>query len=191
MADDVRQRILDAATHLFAHRGYGSTSVREVVQAAGVTKPTLYYWFGNKEGLYRDCLEAKFARIPPLVSDVVDGPGTLRERLVRFVHAYIQAGLDDIDGVRLAMTATSPSFEERPEIDLMSFHTEYFGPLGRLLDEGIRADVFRRDTDPEFAISALLGPLSLHLRGALIGMALPPDFAEKTVDLYLHGVAPR
>ena len=63
MSDDARQRILDAATHLFAHRGFGSTSVREVVEAAGVTKPTLYYWFDNKEALYLECVRTKFATL--------------------------------------------------------------------------------------------------------------------------------
>jgi AcrR family transcriptional regulator len=39
------------AARLFAERGYDATSVREIVAAAGVTKPTLYYHFGSKEGL--------------------------------------------------------------------------------------------------------------------------------------------
>src|ERR1700709_507875 len=36
---------------LFASRGYDATSVREIVEASGVTKPTLYYHFGSKQGL--------------------------------------------------------------------------------------------------------------------------------------------
>ena len=47
-----RERILLAAASLFANKGYAGTSVREIVQTAGVTKPTLYYYFKNKEELY-------------------------------------------------------------------------------------------------------------------------------------------
>ena len=191
MSDDVRQRVLDAATQLFAHRGYGSTSVREVVEAAGVTKPTLYYWFENKEALYLECVRTKFEALHPLVHDAVSGSGTVRERLVRFVRDYVQAGLDDLDGVRLALTATNPSFEKRPEIDLMSFHMEYFAPLGQLLVEGMASGDFREDLDPEFAVVALIGPMSMHLRGAIEGFDLDPDYAEKTIDLFLNGVAPK
>jgi len=49
----IAQRILDAAVHLFAHKGYDATSIREITEAAGVTKPMLYYYFENKEGLCR------------------------------------------------------------------------------------------------------------------------------------------
>ena len=48
------QRILDAAIPLFARLGYGSASVRELAEAAGVTKPTLYYHFGSKEDLFHE-----------------------------------------------------------------------------------------------------------------------------------------
>lgn len=43
--------IARVASRLFAERGYDATSVREIVEAAGVTKPTLYYHFGSKRGL--------------------------------------------------------------------------------------------------------------------------------------------
>ncbi len=45
------RHIAQMAARLFATRGYDATSVREIVAAAGVTKPTLYYHFGSKEGL--------------------------------------------------------------------------------------------------------------------------------------------
>lgn len=191
MSDDARARILSAATHLFAQRGFGSTSVREVVEMAGVTKPTLYYWFENKEKLYLECVQACFAELVPLVHDAVKGAGTVQQRLVRFVRDYVQKGLEDLDGVRLALTATNPSFEERPEIDLMSFHTVYIAPLAQLVAEGVSSGEFREDIDPEFAVIALIGPVSMHLRGALEGFELPDDYAERTVELFLHGVTPR
>lgn len=191
MSDDAKGRILSAATHLFAHKGYGGTSVREVVERAGVTKPTLYYWFENKEKLYLQCLQNCFDQLVPLIHDAVNGSGSVRDRLVRFVRDYVAKGLEDLDGVRLALTATNPSYEERPEIDLLSFHAEYFAPLGRLVAEGIETGEFRRDIEPEFAVFAFIGPVSMHLRGAIEGFELPDDYAEKTVELFLHGVTPR
>ena len=58
----IRQRILDAALQLFANQGYGSTSVRQVVELAGVTKPTLYYYFNGKEALFREVVVDQVAR---------------------------------------------------------------------------------------------------------------------------------
>ena len=48
---DNREAILSEALHLFYVRGYDAVGVQEIVDAAGVTKPTLYYYFGSKKGL--------------------------------------------------------------------------------------------------------------------------------------------
>jgi AcrR family transcriptional regulator len=47
----VARHLARVAARLFADRGYDATSVREIVEAAGVAKPTLYYHFQSKEGL--------------------------------------------------------------------------------------------------------------------------------------------
>ncbi len=48
---EMASHIARVAARLFAEHGYDATSVREIVEAAGVTKPTLYYHFGSKQGL--------------------------------------------------------------------------------------------------------------------------------------------
>src|SRR5271157_1968897 len=47
----VARHIARVAARLFATQGYDATSVREIVEGAGVAKPTLYYYFRSKEGL--------------------------------------------------------------------------------------------------------------------------------------------
>ncbi len=50
---DPRQRLLEAGLKLFANRGYAGTAVHDITEEAKVTKPTLYYYFGNKEGIFQ------------------------------------------------------------------------------------------------------------------------------------------
>jgi AcrR family transcriptional regulator len=47
-----RERLLETAIGMFAEKGYAGTSVREIVERAGVSKPVLYYYFQSKEGLF-------------------------------------------------------------------------------------------------------------------------------------------
>ncbi|MGB4163922.1 MAG: helix-turn-helix domain-containing protein, partial [Bacillota bacterium] len=54
-APDARNRILDAATQLFALRGFDATRVTEIADAAGVTKALIYYYFSSKADIL-DCL---------------------------------------------------------------------------------------------------------------------------------------
>ncbi|MDR2747911.1 MAG: TetR/AcrR family transcriptional regulator [Treponema sp.] len=49
--DETGDRILDAGLELFSRRGYEGTGIQEIAAAAGITKPSLYYHFGSKQGL--------------------------------------------------------------------------------------------------------------------------------------------
>ncbi|HEY1970989.1 MAG TPA: CerR family C-terminal domain-containing protein [Pseudonocardia sp.] len=56
--DDTRARLIDEALGIFGQRGYAAATTRELASAAGVTLPSLTYYFGGKEGLYIACAEA-------------------------------------------------------------------------------------------------------------------------------------
>ncbi|EMN1928217.1 CerR family C-terminal domain-containing protein [Burkholderia ambifaria] len=56
--DETRRRIIDAAIELFGEHGFAGASTREIAAKAGVNAPALQYYFENKEGVYRACVEA-------------------------------------------------------------------------------------------------------------------------------------
>jgi AcrR family transcriptional regulator len=55
--EETRARIVAAAMKLFGERGFEGASTRDIAAAAGVNAPALQYYFDNKEGVYRACLE--------------------------------------------------------------------------------------------------------------------------------------
>lgn len=55
-----RAQILDTALKLFAHRGYGATSVRDIAEAAGLSKGNVYHHFPDKETIFRALLDRYF-----------------------------------------------------------------------------------------------------------------------------------
>jgi len=55
-----RGQILDAALKLFSHRGYGATSVRDIAEAASVSKGNVYHHFPDKESIFRALLDQYF-----------------------------------------------------------------------------------------------------------------------------------
>ena len=55
-----RQQILDSALKLFSQRGYGATSVRDIAEAAGLSKGNVYHHFPDKEAIFRALLERYF-----------------------------------------------------------------------------------------------------------------------------------
>ncbi|MDQ3280586.1 MAG: TetR/AcrR family transcriptional regulator [Acidobacteriota bacterium] len=55
-----RQQILDSALKLFSHKGYGATSVRDIAEAANVSKGNVYHHFPDKETIFRALLDRYF-----------------------------------------------------------------------------------------------------------------------------------
>ena len=78
---DAKTRLMEAGIALFAEQGYASTSVREIVALAGVTKPVLYYYFESKEGLFQSILNHADALQGEMLAQVLERPGTTLERL--------------------------------------------------------------------------------------------------------------
>ena len=84
-APDVRTRILVEATRLFASRGYDGTSIQEIAEAAGVTRPTLVYHYGSKEQLRDEVLGTMLSRwrdeLPRVLAAAQTGSDRFRSAL--------------------------------------------------------------------------------------------------------------
>ena len=78
---DAKTRLMEAGIALFGEQGYASTSVREIVARAGVTKPVLYYYFESKEGLFQSILNHADALQQEMLAQALERPGTALERL--------------------------------------------------------------------------------------------------------------
>lgn len=91
---DNRSKILICALQLFAARGYDAVGVQEIVEAAGITKPTLYHYFGSKQGLLDTLLTEHFAEMYTAVEQAAryqhDLPLTLNKIVAAYFH-YAQA----------------------------------------------------------------------------------------------------
>lgn len=73
-------RILDTALDLFSTRGYEATSVREICETACITKPTLYYFYGSKEGVFRALVHSALEELKQDLIDALAGPEPLLDR---------------------------------------------------------------------------------------------------------------
>ncbi|MGV9292758.1 TetR/AcrR family transcriptional regulator [Amycolatopsis sp. NPDC003676] len=86
-----KQRILDAARALFRQHGYGGTTVRAVAGEAGVDPGMVFYFFGNKQGLFAAAIEMS-AQAPPAIEAVfAGGLDGLGERIVRTLAENLDA----------------------------------------------------------------------------------------------------
>ena len=83
-----KERIMQCAEELFYSRGYDATGVQEIVDRAGVTKPTLYYYFGSKQGLLKEILRTNSEILEKMLQEAVEIPGDIPDVLFRVARAY-------------------------------------------------------------------------------------------------------
>lgn len=83
-----KERILRCAIDLFYSRGYDAAGVQEIVDRAGVTKPTLYHYFGSKRGLLEAILRTKFEPLIPELEQLANRQGEIREQLYALADRY-------------------------------------------------------------------------------------------------------
>ncbi len=83
-----RTFILSSALSLFSQRGYDAVSVREITELAKISKPTLYYYFGNKEGLLRTLISENFEPFLAQLEMATNYSGDLPFSLDKVVEVY-------------------------------------------------------------------------------------------------------
>ncbi len=84
-----RAQLVDVGRAVFAERGYEATSVEEIAERAGISKPIVYEHFGGKEGLYAVIVDREVEHIVRSITDAISA-GTPRERLERAALAFLR-----------------------------------------------------------------------------------------------------
>lgn len=139
----VRQRLLGAALELFARKGYAATTVREIVAAAGVSKPVLYYYFTNKEGIYLELMTGTYALFQQILSGLAETQGPARVRIIRFATMILDAFVDNILVMRLIYAIFFGPPQGAPHFPHDQYFTTMLAVVGGLVAEGVAAGEFR------------------------------------------------
>ena len=85
---DNRELLLNTALDLFHAKGYDAVGVQEIVDRAGVTKPTLYYYFGSKLGLLKSLLESRYSILEAQITEASKTPGNLPQVLYQVARVF-------------------------------------------------------------------------------------------------------
>ena len=70
-----REQLVATALEMFAQQGFHATSMNDVAEAAGVTKPVLYQHFASKRQLYLELLEDVGTRLGQVIEDATSSAG--------------------------------------------------------------------------------------------------------------------
>lgn len=159
VGDSSRDLILLKAKELFAEKGFDGTSIRDIVDAAGVNVSLVSYYFGGKAGLYRECI-VHFGKVRlGLAEGFLSHAKTKDEvgaKLQVFVEKTLQAIADDHAAQKIVAAELDrgrDTFEDVLRDVFLKIHAAVAG----FLADAQKRKFVRKDLDPRLLASMLQG----------------------------------
>lgn len=155
---EARDRLRAAALDQFTQRGYAATTIRELCEAAGITKPVLYYYFKNKEGLYLDLMDGAYSLFESTVTELTIYSGTSFQRIINFCEGVFDIGMVNLPLMRLIYSIYYGTPQGAPHYDLERYFYRMQEVITALVQEGIiRSEIINGNVnDMTWAIIACL-----------------------------------
>ncbi|MGH7733008.1 MAG: TetR/AcrR family transcriptional regulator [Gemmatimonadales bacterium] len=182
-----RDQILDAAEALFARQGFSATPIKEIAAKAGVNSALLYYYFADKETLYKAMLSRVIESLIASLSSRMAGATDPTDAVRRFAIAQTEAILANPLFPRLILRELLDHEAKHAHEQIASVVGRGLLPLVHAIELGQRAGTFRADVEPRFAAISIVGqvmyffvanPAVAVLLGTTPG-PLPPDTVRK------------
>jgi AcrR family transcriptional regulator len=162
----VRDRLLQAAVDLFAEKGYAATSVREIVAAAGVTKPVLYYYFQSKEGLYLEIMNRASSGLQANLESIADPGASVWERLLKLADTTYWAYSENLKTMKIMHAIMFGPPQGAPFVDFNAVYWAFHQAVEAMVEEGMRSGEILPG-DPKNVTWVLMGTVHLAMEMAL------------------------
>ena len=185
----VSERLLAAASRLFAERGFALTSVQEIVEHAGVTKGAMYHYFSSKDDLlqqiYTRLLAVQSARLVAIADDT---GRPVRDRLYDAAADVVVTTLEHLDDAMVSWRSMHMLPADRLAAvrgDRRRFHERF----RMLIEQGQAEGSLRSDVSADLVAHQFFG--GVHHLGSWYhadGELTPESIGEAFADLLLRGL---
>ena len=185
-----KSKIFNIAARLISQKGYNAVSMREISEQSGVSKPTIYYYFNSKEGLYRQLFNAAITHSDNQINEILNRDISVKQKLVELTKTRFSQTLKYPDFARFYLhlfifmedTPLSAQFQTAAII-----RREL---LKKLIQEGIRKNEFGSSVKVPIAVEMLIGTMIHFIAQQLVSpkKILSDQLAEEIVNLLFKGL---
>lgn len=165
--EDRRRQLRQAATRVFARKGYHATRIADIATEAGVAYGLVYHYYKNKEEILASVFEDNWAFFVRAIDGLSRNEATFAQKLDACVGFMIEAYriAPDVVSVLVVEVARSPMALEDTR---MHGFRKGFAALADLIAEAQKAGQVRKGLDPMIAAVCLLGSLETILTGIVL-----------------------
>jgi len=182
--------IFQTAAKLFAEKGYNGVSMREISEMSHVSKPTIYYYFGSKEGVFKALvnfgLEYGTAKAKQIIA--LDLP--VKSRLVKLIQNRFDISYKHPEFSKFFLLVFM-TMENLPFIKEFKKQAQLHSKiLSDLIQEGVECGEFGAGANPQLAVEIIGAVLGHFIRKQLMTKKkiLTDQLAEQVVDLLFKGL---
>lgn len=183
-----RDDLARAALELFSARGFDAVGVQEVARAANVEKPTLYHFFGSKQGLLEELFAEHATVLDRAVAEAAEYRGDLPATLAAVVAAYVGFATARPAFYRLELGLYFAPPESPAHALAAAHHATRHASLVALFRGAVRDHGNMRGRDERYAFSLVAtinGYVALQLQGA---RRITPRVQQDLVHQFSHGI---
>jgi TetR/AcrR family transcriptional regulator len=171
-----RSKIIEVAEALYARRGFAGVGMREVADAAGLGKSSLFHHFRSKVQLYLAVLERVLARMEERLAPILTSPLGAADKLDRWIDELVDTIAEQPATARILLRAICEEDEFDgevwPEGQAVDRHlAAVIEGITRVLDDGMRAGELRRASTPHL-VQTLIGATVYHFASGEIGAGI-------------------
>lgn len=187
----MREKILEAAMEALAERNYTGVSMNSIAESCGITKPTIYYYFKSKRGLFTALARHVWEDLKEIVRAEIDSGRNLRESLCRIAGCILETPVTSPRQARVHLAfvwdpnlrALLPSLRE----EMMEMHSL----LTRLFVRGMERGEIAASTDMDLSCRIYASVIHAYLARGIYGFDSREHrpSPEEIVDVLMKGLA--
>lgn len=145
LTEERLEALLEAGVEEFADRGREGANMRAIADRAGISVGALYKYYGDKEGLFRACLDRSLEALRDTLSQVTAEPAGFREYARRIIRSLLRFSREHGAYVRLYCTLTASGGAEALAGEIEGITAALYT---QTIAAGQAAGDLRRDMDP-------------------------------------------
>lgn len=153
-----RDAVLLAAVKIFNERGFHATSLDDVANSLGISKPTIYHYLGNKEQVLLTCVQVGLEQMLEATQHASESSKSGIERLKDFLFAYGCKTLNDFGRCVVFTNAHSLSPEALKEFK--SLKRQVNDLLVSIIEDGIKDGSITKKQDKALMASTMFGAMN-------------------------------
>jgi TetR/AcrR family transcriptional regulator, cholesterol catabolism regulator len=180
-----RHEIFHQVVPVFLKKGFQETSMREIAEAAGLGKSTLYDYFKTKDEILVYFFEDQLNDLTAEAQRIAVENCTADVRLRKIMNAYIES-LQANKSLFMKMSVESQRLKPQSQRQIQQRRHIYQDMIRALIDEGVREGIFRR-VDSLLAARLLISGMAPVIYTSRV-TGTPQEMLNETLDIFLKGI---